>query len=54
MDLRPPLQEVAWRLARACEGVGVDYAIIGGLAAGAYGAKRRPAAKPPCSAKPSR
>ena len=37
MDVRPPLQVVASNLARVCTRVGVDYALIGGFAAGAYG-----------------
>ncbi len=39
-DLRPPPQEVARRAAAACERAGVEYAIIGGLAVGAFGVPR--------------
>jgi len=41
MDLRPPLEVVAGKLADACGRCGVDYALIGGLAAGAYGSGLR-------------
>jgi hypothetical protein len=40
MDLLPPLELVARKLAESCERVEAEYALIGGLAAGAYGSSR--------------
>jgi hypothetical protein len=40
MELKPPLDEVAARLAAACDECGIEYALIGGLAAGAHGSAR--------------
>lgn len=38
MELEPPLEDVAARFAAACDACGIDYALIGGLAAIAHGA----------------
>jgi hypothetical protein len=40
MDLDPSLDEVAAKLAEACEECAIEYALIGGLAAGAHGSGR--------------